>query len=64
MVTVEPFAAVPVPAGTSLKTMPLAYCDPPDPCWTLTWNPAWVRTEVAVCWDSPMTGGTVTAPPE
>src|SRR5208282_1236632 len=64
MVTVEPFAAVPLPAGTWLKTVPLANCDPPDPCWTLTWKPAWVRTWVAVCWDSLMTEGTVTTPPE
>src|SRR5271165_4967783 len=63
MVTVEPFAAVPLP-GTWLKTIPLAYCDGPDPCWTLTWNPAWVRIWLAVAWESPMTDGTETAPPE
>src|ERR1700730_17810972 len=64
MVIVEPLAAVPLPAGTWLKTWPLAYCAGPDPCWTLTWKPAWVRTELAVAWDSPMTEGTVTAPPD
>src|SRR5580704_6758654 len=63
MVTVAPFVAVPL-AGTWLKTVPLAYWAGPDPCWTLTWKPAVVRTWVAVCWDSPTTDGTVTAPPE
>src|SRR5271169_6767284 len=64
MVTAEPFAAVPLPAGNWLKTVPLANCDAPDPCWTLTWKPAWVRICVAVCWESPTTEGTVTDPPE
>src|SRR6516165_2269504 len=64
MVTVEPFAAVPLPPGTWLKTVPFAYCAGPDPCWTLTWKPAVVRIWVAVCWEEPMTVGTVTAPPE
>src|ERR1700730_15529772 len=63
MVTVEPFAAVPLP-GTWLKTCPLVYWDGPDPCWALTWKPAWVRIWLAVAWESPMTEGTETAPPE
>src|SRR3984957_20209671 len=64
MVTVEPFAAVPVAAGTWLKTVPLAYWAGPDPCWTLTWKPALVRIWLAVVWESPTTDGTETAPPE
>src|SRR5580704_13485064 len=63
MVTVEPFAALPLP-GTWLKTVPLGYWAGPDPCWTLTWKPAWVRIWLAVAWESPTTDGTVTAPPE
>jgi hypothetical protein len=31
---------------------------------TLTWKPAVVRTWVAVCCESPTTGGTETAPPD
>src|SRR6516165_1497750 len=64
MVTVEPFAAVPLPFGTWLKTVPLAYWAGPEPCWTLTWKPAVCRIWVAVCWESPMTEGTVTRPPD
>ena len=44
--------------------MPFAYWDGPDPCWTLTANPAVVRILLAVCWESPTTDGTGTAPPE
>ena len=47
MVTVEPFVALPL-AGCWLKTVPLAYCAGPDPCCTLTWKPAVVRTWLAV----------------
>src|ERR1700733_13050687 len=63
MTTVEPFGAVPE-AGTSWKTVPFAYWDPPVPCWTDTWNPAVVSTDWAVCWESPTTEGTGTSPPE
>ena len=63
MVTVEPFVAVPL-AGFCWKTVPLAYCAGPDPCWTLTWKPAVVRTWLAVCCESPTTDGTETAPPD
>src|SRR5579863_7607654 len=64
MVTVEPLAALAPEAGYWLNTEPLAYWDGPEPCWTLTANPAVVRIWLAVAWESPMTEGTAVAPPE
>jgi len=63
MVTVEPFAAVPL-AGCWLKTVPLATFAGPDPFCTLTWKPALVRIWLAVAWESPTTDGTEIAPPD
>lgn len=57
MMTVEPFAALPDPGAWS-KTVPLAYCAGPEPCRTLTANPAAVRIWAAVACESPITGGT------
>src|SRR6266851_1360252 len=63
MMIVEPFAALPDP-GTWLKTVPFGYWAEPEPCCALTLKPAWVRIWVAVAWESPMTEGTETAPPD
>src|ERR1035438_5919741 len=64
MVTLDPLARLVLAAGCCAKTVPDPYCAGPDPCWTFTWNPAALRIVVAVCWESPTTGGTVTAPPD
>src|ERR1700683_2437934 len=64
MMTVEPLAALAPLAGNWLKTGPWAYCAGPEPCWTLTANPAVVRIWLAVAWESPMTEGTAPAPPD
>ena len=64
MVMVVPFGSVLLAAGCWEKTVPFAYWDGPDPCWTLTANPAVLRIWLAVCWESPTTDGTDKAPPE
>ena len=51
IVTLEPRAAVLLASGCWVKTVPLAYCGGPLPCWTLTWKPAVFRTWVAVAWE-------------
>ena len=64
MVTVDPLAAVLRGAGLLREDGAVRVLGRPRPCWTLTANPAVVRIWLAVCWESPMTEGTDTAPPE